>query len=275
MEKPQVSVCLPAFNAEAYLMEAVQSVQRQSFPNWELIIMNNASRDQTSEILRRLLAINQDSRIYVHQHVNTLSMVQNWNSAIHRAQGQYLKLLCADDILMPDCLERQVQALERHPTVVLASGSRVIINQKGKQLFKRNGIGNTGVYSGTDVIRRCILSGTNIIGDPVNVLWRRSAMEQAGKFDPEVLYCTDVEFWLRLLQEGDFYFDRTPTGYYRIHSTATANSLSNITVEDFLRTVDKVIQRGGIHLSRTQLRHIRLRSWYKNKIRRFVYRILG
>ena len=275
MKNPQVSVCLPAFNAEAYLMEAVKSVQQQTLQNWELIIMDNASRDQTSEILRRLLAVNQDSRIKVHHHVHTLSMAENWNSVIGCAKGQYLKLLCADDVLVPDCLERQVQALEKYPSAVLASGSRVIINRKGKRLFTRNGIGATGVYLGAEVIRRCILSGTNIIGDPVNVLWRRSAMERSGTFDPKILYCMDVEFWLRLLTQGDLFFDREPVGFYRIHPSAAANELAEVTVEDFLRTAGKLIQTGVLQLSKTQMRCVRFRSWYKNKIRRILYEVFG
>jgi hypothetical protein len=202
-------------------------------------------------------------------------MVENWNSAIMKARGIYLKLLCADDVLMADCLQRQVQALQMYPTVVLAAGSRVIINGKGVRFFTRNGIGATGVYKGNKLIRRCILSGTNIIGDPVNVLWRRSAMGEAGKFDPDVLYCTDVEYWLRLLFEGDLFYDQEPVGYYRIHASASANALTSVTVEDFLRTANKIVQKGAFRFSYWQMWLIRFRSWYKNKMRNFVYRFLG
>jgi GT2 family glycosyltransferase len=202
-------------------------------------------------------------------------MVENWNSAIAKTRGTYLKLLCADDVLMPDCLQRQVQAMETHPTTVLASGSRVIINRQGRRLFTRNGIGATGVYAGNEIIRRCIFSGTNIIGDPVNVLWRRSAMERSGSFDPKILYCTDVEYWLRLLQGGDLFYDRKPVGYYRIHPSASANALAEVTVDDFLRIVDKVAQRGGISLSLKQRNSVKIKSWYKNKARRLLYCFLG
>jgi glycosyltransferase involved in cell wall biosynthesis len=202
-------------------------------------------------------------------------MVENWNSAIMKARGIYLKLLCADDVLMPDCLQRQVQALQKYPNVVLAAGSRVIINQKGNRLFTRNGIGATGVYAGKDAILRCLLSGTNIIGDPVNVLWRRCAVDQAGGFDPTILYCTDVEYWLRLLSGGDLFYDKEPVGYYRIHPSASANVLTSVTVEDFLRTTNKTVQKGALRLSCWQMRLIRFRSWYKNKIRNVVYRFMG
>lgn len=275
MKNPQVSVCLPALNAEPYLLAAVESVQGQTLPNWELIIIDNASRDRTRELLHELLAANRDSRITVHRQARTLPMVENWNAVIRRARGQYVKLLCADDVLVPDCLERQVKALEDHPEAVLASGSRVIVNREGKHLFTRNGIGATGVYRGLDIIRRCILSGTNIIGDPVNVLWRQGAMERAGIFDEEVIYCADIEYWLRLLCDGDLFYDQIPVGHYRIHPSASANSLADVTVKEFLRVADKICMTGKLNLSETERHRVRFRSWYKNRIRKILYRILG
>jgi len=275
LDSPFVSVCIPAHNVTRYLAQAIDSVLGQTYPNFELVIANGASQAEPRRLIEEIVNQKSDSRIQLILNPSTFSMVENWNSAIARARGIYLKLLCADDLLVPDCLQRQVQAMETNPTTALASGSRVIINQKGKRLFTRNGIGATGVYPGAEVIRRCILSGTNIIGDPVNVLWRRSAMVKAGKFDPEILYCTDVEFWLRLLTQGDLFFDKESVGFYRIHPAAAANELANVTVEDFLRTAHKMIQKGGLQLSKTNLRCVRFRSWYKNKIRKILYRFLG
>ena len=100
-------------------------------------------------------------------------------------------------------------------------------------------------------------------------------MDQVGIFDPEVLYCTDVDYWLRLLQGGNLFFDQKPVGFYRIHPSASANALAKVTVDDFLRTVDKVVQRGGISLSSKQRNSVKIKSWYKNKARRLLYCFLG
>jgi len=275
MNLPLVSVCIPVHNVTRFLDEAIASVLTQTYGNLELVIANGASQPEPRRLIEEIVSRNSDPRVQLILNPANFSMVENWNSAIRNARGIYLKLLCADDVLMPDCLERQVQALQEHPNVVLAAGSRVIINRKGNRLFTRNGIGATGVYAGKDAILRCILSGTNIIGDPVNVLWRRSAMGEAGKFDPDVLYCTDVDYWLRLLSEGDLFYDREPVGYYRIHASASANALTSVTVEDFLRTTNKAVQKGALRLSCWQMRLIRFRSWYKNILRNFVYRFLG
>jgi glycosyltransferase involved in cell wall biosynthesis len=275
MNLPLVSVCIPVHNVTRFLDEAIVSVLTQTYGNFELVIANGASQPEPRRLIDEIVSRNSDPRVQLILNPAYYSMVENWNSAIMKARGTYLKLLCADDVLMPDCLQRQVQALQKYPNVVLAAGSRVIINQKGNRLFTRNGIGATGVYAGKDTILRCLLSGTNIIGDPVNVLWRRCAVDQAGRFDSTILYCTDVEYWLRLLSEGDLFYDQEPVGYYRIHASASANALTRVTVEDFLRTTNKTVQKGAFRLSYWQMRLIRFRSWYKNKIRNFVYRFLG
>jgi len=275
MNSPLVSVCIPVHNITRFLDEAIVSVLTQTYGNFELVIANGASQPEPRRLIDEIVSRNSDPRVQLILNPANYSMVENWNSAIMKARGIYLKLLCADDVLMPDCLQRQVQAMQMYPAVVLAAGSRVIINGKGVRLFTRNGIGTTGVYTGNKLIRRCILSGTNIIGDPVNVLWRRSAMGEAGKFDPDVLYCTDVEYWLRLLCEGDLFYDQEPVGYYRIHASAAANALTGVTVEDFIRTTNKIVQKGAFRFSCWQMWLIRFRSWYKNKIRNFVYRFLG
>jgi len=275
MNSPLVSVCIPVHNITRFLDEAIVSVLTQTYGNFELVIANGASQPEPRRLIDEIVSRNSDPRVQLILNPANYSMVDNWNSAIMKARGIYLKLLCADDVLMPDCLQRQVQAMQMYPAVVLAAGSRVIINGKGVRLFTRNGIGTTGVYTGNKLIRRCILSGTNIIGDPVNVLWRRSAMGKAGNFDPDVLYCTDVEYWLRLLCEGDLFYDQEPVGYYRIHASASANVLTSVTVEDFLRTTKKIVQKGAFRFSCWQMWLIRFRSWYKNKMRNLVYRFLG
>jgi glycosyltransferase involved in cell wall biosynthesis len=275
MNSPLVSVCIPVHNVTRFLDEAIVSVLTQTYANFELVIANGASQPESRRLIDEIVSRNSDPRVQLILNPANFSMVENWNSAIMKARGIYLKLLCADDVLMPDCLQRQVQALQKYPNVVLAAGSRVIINQKGNRLFTRNGIGATGVYAGKNAILRCLLSGTNIIGDPVNVLWRRCAVDQAGGFDPTILYCTDVEYWLRLLSGGDLFYDKEPVGYYRIHPSASANVLTSVTVEDFLRTTNKTVRKAALRLSCWQMRLIRFRSWYKNKIRNLVYRFMG
>lgn len=272
---PTVTVAIPVYNGSRYVVDTIKAVQGQTFADWELIIVDNASTDDTQAVLDSMLATVADPRIRVFRNSHTVTPPENWNIAISHARGRYVKLLCADDLTTPDCLERQVAALDEHPSAALAAGARIIINSRGRRLFVRNGIGRTGLYPGRDVIRRCIMAGTNIIGDPVTVLWRRSVMDQVGAFDTEGFYCIDVDYWLRLLNFGDLYFDAQPVGFYRIHPQATATRLAKVTVDDFERMARKQADNGMVKLSRSDIRIVRAKSWLQSKIRQAIYRWLG
>lgn len=273
--EPVVTVAIPAFNASRYLGETVDAVRNQTFPDWELVVVDNASTDETGAMLDRLLVEAADPRIRVFRNPRTVTPPENWNIAISHSRGRYLKLVCADDIPTPDCLERQVAALDSNPSASLASGARVIINSRGVRLFTRNGFGRTGLYPGRDVIRRCIMAGTNIIGDPVHVMWRRSSMEQVGAFDPAAVYCPDVDYWLRFLGHGDLYYDTCPVGAFRIHRKAATTGLAHVAVEDFVRMADKQAKLGAVRLSSCDYRIVRLKSRLQGWARQAIYRWLG
>jgi len=270
-----VSIFIPAYNAAAYLEETIRGIVDQTFQDWDLVVVDNASTDSTPDILLRLAAELRDPRIRFLTNQNTLSMVENWNIGLQHSKGEFIKMICADDIPSKDCLERQVRALREHPSAILTSGARLIINSKGKILFTRNAIRKKGVYTGTSMIRQCIFAGTNIIGDPVCVLWRRAGTDQLGFFDPSILYCTDLEYWLRLLSIGDLYYDTAPVAFYRIHKRSAGVGLAGVVVDDFLRTAKLNIKRSGIHLTELQLKIAGIKSLLMNLVRQIIYRALG
>ena len=226
-------------------------------------------------MLRRLVEEANDPRVRIVTNAVTLPAPENWNVGLRHARGEYLKLICADDIPTVDCHERQARVLADHSNVSVASGARIIINSRGRVMFKRNGIRRTGIHTGRGMIRRCIMSGTNIIGDPVNVMWRRSAMAKIGFFDPTVVYCTDVEYWLRLMSVGDLFYDTQPVGYYRIHAKAWTTTIAGVTVRDFLHTARLQEARGSVWLSPIDLRIIAMKSRFKSLLRQMIYRLLG
>jgi glycosyltransferase involved in cell wall biosynthesis len=272
---PAVSVCIPAYNAESHLEELIEAVLDQTFKDWELIIVNNASTDSTEEILEKIMATHADPRIKVIRNDHTLKMVDNFNAAMGHATGEFVKLICADDLPAKDCLERQVLALRKHPDAVMTAGSRVIINHHGKKLFKRSGIKKTGLYNGRKIMRRCILAGANIIGDPVCVMWRRSAMLKIGGFDDSIIYCFDMEYWFRILTLGNLYYDTVPVGFYRIHKKSAGTGMANIAVDDIVKAASLQVKRGSVKLSFLDLRIVRFNAWWTGSLRQLIYKILG
>ena len=272
---PVISIVVPAYNAAAFLQKTIDAVLRQTFQHWELIIINNASRDQTGAIIDRIVSQENDPRIRVITHAKTLPANENWNSGLQEARGEFIKMICADDIPTLDCVERQVRILCENPNVSLVAGARTIISEDGQPLFKRTCISKPGVHDGRAIIRRSILSGTNIIGEPVVATWRASAMRQVGMFDPTVVYCPDIEFWWRLLTVGDLYYDTKPCGFYRIHGNAAATGLSDVAVRDFLYCAQLQVKRGSVTLSEIDRSVIALKAHLNNIARKLVYRMLG
>jgi glycosyltransferase involved in cell wall biosynthesis len=270
-----VSIFIPAYNAAAHLEETIRGVVAQTFQDWELLVVNNASTDSTGDILHRLTAELCDPRIRILTNPCTLSMAENWNIGLQHTKGEFIKMICADDIPAKDCLQRQVRALREHPGAILASGARMIINSKGKILFRRDGIREKGIHFGVGMIRRSILAGTNIIGDPVCVMWRRNGTEKMGFFDPSIFYCTDLEYWFRLLSIGDLYYDTEPVAFYRIHKSSAGVGLAGVVVDDFLRTAKLNIKRSGIHLTDLQLKITGIKSFLMNLVRQIIYRALA
>ena len=270
---PLVSICVPARNAAPYIEATLQSILGQSYQNWELNIVENGSGDETRQIIESFIEKTGDPRIQLHVNEIPLGMAENWNRSM--AKGQYTKVICADDPLAPDCLAAQVEILEKHPDVVLVSCSRQVVSSNGRPLFVRACYKKSGVYPGHETVRKGLLTGTNTIGDPVAVLFRTEALKKSGLFDPSVIYCTDMDLWLRLLLHGDFFFIAKPLAYYRIHKGSTGKAVREKTVQDFLHVVDRIENASNIRFTRIERCLMAAQSRIKSWARQTIYGLLA
>src|ERR1700721_1865208 len=109
MSLPKVSILFPTYNREPYLVQAIESVIRQTYENWELLISDNCSSDNTPEILQEYAK--KDSRILYWQNEKNIGPGPNYNKCIARASGDYIELFGADDFFEPDCLAKFVSIL--------------------------------------------------------------------------------------------------------------------------------------------------------------------
>ena len=112
---PLISVCIPAYNTARYLPEAIESVLAQAFSDYELVICDNASTDDTPEICRRY----DDPRIRYVRFEEFVGQAANWNRCLKLATGKYVVLLHADDALRPCFLKRAAEVLDNNPAVGL------------------------------------------------------------------------------------------------------------------------------------------------------------
>ena len=188
---PLVSVVIPSFNNAGFIEETVASVLAQTYTNFELIVADHTSTDGTWELLQRFLA---DRRVRLYRTAPGGGAERNWNAVTRLARGEYLKLVCGDDLLRPDSLALQVAALEAAGAeAVMAASPRDVVDARGRLLIADRGLaGLRGAVPGTAAIRTTVRAGTNIFGEPACVLIRRSTLAQIGGWDGTYGYFIDL-----------------------------------------------------------------------------------
>lgn len=199
---PSVSVCIPVRNGEAYLAETIRSVLEQTWQDFELVVLENGSTDASWEIATSF----RDPRIRVERNRQVLPQGDNWNRAVELCRAPLVKLVCADDLLHPRCLELQVPPMRDDPSLSVVASRRHMIDEQSRVIVPRRGLGGglVGLHSGSEVARRVIRNGANPIGEPGNVLFRHEQFVTAGGWRPERRFIMDLDLWMRLLQYGDF-----------------------------------------------------------------------
>jgi glycosyltransferase involved in cell wall biosynthesis len=198
---PSVSVCIPVYRGEQFLAETIRSVLDQTYRDFELVVLDNASPDDSGRIARSF----GDHRIRVETNLTTLPQPENWREAVRLCRAPLIKLVCADDLLHPRCLEYQVGPMEADPGLAVVAARRHMIDERSRVLVPRRGLtGLTGVRSSVEVARHVVRSGANPIGEPGGVLFRRAHYFAVGGWRPDHRFVMDLDLWIRLLQHGEF-----------------------------------------------------------------------
>jgi glycosyltransferase involved in cell wall biosynthesis len=212
---PKVSVCIDSFNYGRFLPQAIESVLQQSFKDFELVIADDCSTDNSVEIAQSYAR--KDSRIVVEVAPVNRGMVKNRNACLFLARGEYVKLLHADDFLCSrDALALMVAALEANRAVSLVASARRIVNEQSEPIDTWSCFDQKRPIVGTTVINRCLFEQRNLIGGPSAVMFRRAL---AGRgFDEAFFVMADLEMWFYLLEQGCFAYLGEPLCAFRTHS---------------------------------------------------------
>lgn len=237
-ELPLVSICIPTYRAAQFLPATIRSVLEQSYSNFELLIVDDASPDDTASTV----AAFDDPRIRFVANASNLGPEGNWNRCLELSRGQYYLLLPQDDLIERDALHEHVAILEADVAgeIALVFGSRLVIDDQGRHFINRGLTGTrAGRIPGAALVRRCIRAGTNIIGEPGNGLIRKSLAERVGGYDADHPYLVDLDFWFRVLEYGDAYYTGKRSSCFRISGTQWSVALGNKQYRDFKDFVEK------------------------------------
>lgn len=186
-EKPDVSFVMSVYNGEAFLEETLDSIEKQTFPNWECVVMDDCSTDRTPEILARWAG--RDPRFRVFRNPENLRLAASLNRGLGLARGRYAARVDADDICLPDRLEKQVAFMDGHPELTLSACKYFVL--QGDTLSPAV----VGRASGSEEVRAMLLV-TNPILHP-GVIARREVMCQM-RYDARFTCSEDLELWTRM-----------------------------------------------------------------------------
>jgi len=205
---------IPVFNRQDYVGEAITSVLRQTYQNFELIVHDDASTDASLAVIKSF----HDPRLRIIHTSKNHGMLGGWNYLLQKGQGKYIKQMGSDDLLAPDCIARELAILEQYPGVSLVTCQRQVIGRAGEHLFTYQFGQHSQRVSGAQHAHWILTNlRENKIGEPCATMFRRADLTRAGLFDPQFSQFADFEYWIRLLQFGDLYYLHTPLVYFRQH----------------------------------------------------------
>ena len=213
-----ISVLMPVFNAEKYIVASIESILRQSFRDFEFLIFDDASSDATWEIVLRYAAT--DRRIRAERNEKNLGIAGNRNKLISEARGKYIEWQDADDISFPDRLEQQFSFLEGHPEVGIVGGYL--------QFFSDAGVSGMRQYAVNDAQLRARIFRYSPVAQPAAMI-RRICFTEFGEYDLRYPPAEDIDMSFRIGQKYRFANLPKPVIQYREHpNSATFTRLKRI-----------------------------------------------
>lgn len=246
---PLVSICIPTYNGEEFLQEALDSIRIQDYPNLEVVVSDDQSIDATLDIVSRF-------RESVTFPVKTFShspkgIGANWNNSIKGASGTFIKFLFQDDVLQPKCITKMVEKMILQPELGIVACQRdfivqgkesTVINQwiEKYQNLQEEYEGTSYDKGGYYLLDASIFSMSsfdssplNKIGEPPTVLFKKSLVKEVGYFREDLKQILDYEFYYRALKRYPILIIKEPLISFRIHDKQATNVNRNSQISDY------------------------------------------
>jgi glycosyltransferase involved in cell wall biosynthesis len=191
--KPLVSVIMPVYNAGEFLVRAIESIRKQTITDFELLIIDDGSTDDSWDIIKRYAK--RDVRIRKFRNRKNIGIVKSMNLLIPKTKGRFVARMDADDISLPNRFEKQIAYLETHPQLVACGGQEHIINERGRTIAEK--------YFPTDE-KTCYNMIANIMVIQPPVLMARGDVFRKLRYSNHTFKNDDISMHFKLLQHGGF-----------------------------------------------------------------------
>ncbi len=233
-EEPLLTIAIPTFNSAHFLPDAISSIMRQDLDDFEMLIVDNASEDNTGEVVRSF----ENPHIRYLRNPSNLGSRENGNRCLANSRGRYIKFLCADDVLLDGVVRKQLNVLEARPEVALVTCGYLPTDPNLN--IQGSWSAFPGSHPGRRVINFCLSRMTNGIGGPSNIMIRRAAATGIGA-DATYRLLADLKFCLQILEHGSYVNIDEPGVLYRRHpnSDLATNCPPEIHMLEYLRLVSE------------------------------------
>lgn len=219
--RPRVSVIVPAYNAAVYLPYALESVLRQGYPDWEIVLVNDGSTDQTSAVADAYRARLQDRFQYIYQPNRGLPAARN--TGIRAARGEFIALLDADDVWLPHRLERSVRIMDAEPATGLVHARVMRINAQGTITGQ---LKVDPKYMSGRIAHNLYARRAHIVCP--TVMFRKSCLELSGWFDEAMQATEDRDLWFRIALHYPITFIDEVLAHYRLSPSSMTSNLDRL-----------------------------------------------
>lgn len=211
---PQISVIIPAYNCEKTIRQTIESVLKQTFTDFELIVINDGSQDATLDIISSI----KDPRIKIYSYPNA-GVSASRDRGVTQASGEFIAFLDADDLWTPNKLESQLKLLQDNPLFAVAYSWTDYIDESGQLLYTGSHITLNG-----DIYQHILVH--NFIENGSNALIRKEALSEVGNFDKSLLgFGEDWDFLIRLAARYHFVAFPQAQVLYRMSADSSSSSI--------------------------------------------------
>ena len=223
--EPAVTVCVPSFNGMRHLEDCLDSVAAQTFDDFEVLVVDDASTDGTAAAAESFRA--RDPRVRVESNPRNLGLVRNWNRCVELARGRWLKFVFQDDVIAPTCVEALMQA--RRPDCPLVVCRRTLRFDDDREATRDayslslehslDRLFGEVPYVSAAQVQAAVLDhvGVNFVGEPTAVLVERSAFDQFGRFNEALVALCDFEYWARVGSNTGLAYVPESLATFRVH----------------------------------------------------------
>ena len=268
---PIVSICVPTFNGAATVSETIRSILQQSFQEWELVISDDESTDDTLTKIKEF----DDPRIRIISSRQRTTPADNWNHCIEHAQGKYIKVMGQDDLLLSDCLESEVEIMDQESNCDLSFcfSKRNIISPSGRTIIRNRGLNNKiNVVKLPSILPKLVRSGTNIFGEPVAGMIKATSLKKVGGFHGN--YTIDLDMWIRLLQVGPAIHTQKTLVSFRVGKSSWSHLLRSSQADETSELFRRLAHQFPDQISNIDLRIGRFSAKLKQRARTTIVPLL-